>query len=75
MKDLKKIFLNLKEEHPSHGDVILMWYAVNQMGYSKDIIRKVFNSCVSRDEYDQEDKPEIIDQLFKASSNPGFVKT
>lgn len=67
MKDLKNRFLLIQEQNPIHGDVILIWYAVNGMNYSKDIIRKVFNLVVSKDQYDPEDKNEILEYLNNAS--------
>lgn len=70
MSDLQRRFIQLREEMPIHGDVIVLWYAVKGMGYSPQQIRSVFNVWVSKTEYDVEDKIEILDYLFKASLKP-----
>lgn len=67
MKDLENRFYLCKQDHPEYGDVILMWYAVCGMKYPHDIIVKVFNKCVNRDEYEQSEKPELIAYLDKYS--------
>lgn len=68
MSELHRRFITIQSQRPEFGAVIIMWYAVNGMKYSKDTIRKVFNLCVPKDEYDKEDKPELIEHLCASSS-------
>lgn len=67
MKDLENRFNACKNDFPDFGDVIIMWYAVCGMKYPHDIILKVFNKCVNKDEYDQSEKSELIAYLDRYS--------
>lgn len=67
MKELKKRFESFKEEHPSLGDVIIMSMAVESQEYTKEIIQRAFNQLVSKDEYEQDEKREIVESLINYS--------
>ena len=67
MNDLKKRFLAFREEFPALGDVIIMSLAVENMRYSKSTILRAFNELVSKDEYEQDEKGEIVNYLFEYS--------
>lgn len=67
MKDLKKRFESFREEHPSLGDVIIMSMAVEGQSYSKELIQRAFNALVSKEEYEQDEKREIVEYLIKYS--------
>lgn len=60
MNDLKKRFHQFREEHPSLGDVIIMSMAVDSMKYSKTVVQRAFNELVSKEEYEQDEKREIV---------------
>ena len=62
--DLKKLFLLNKDKFPDLGDIIILSISVDSKKYSKDIIQKVFNSVISKDEYDNIDKSEILSSLY-----------
>ena len=64
MNDLKKRFQQFREEHPSLGDVIIMSMAVEGQSYSRELIQRAFNKLVSREEFEQDEKREIIDSLL-----------
>lgn len=70
MNDLKRIFLQLKETTEGLGDVIIMANAVKGKKYPIETIRRAFNNCVSKDEYENEDKVEIVNYLFNHSQLP-----
>ena len=60
MKELIKRFQKFREEHPALGDVIIMSMAVESQSYTKEIIQRAFNKLVSKEEYEQDEKREII---------------
>ena len=67
MNDIKKRFLVFREEHPSLGDVIIMSMAVDGQAYSKPTIQRAFNKLVSKEEYEQDEKREIVESLVNYS--------
>ena len=68
MKELKKRFQLFREEHPSLGDVIIMSIVVENMNYPKTTIQRAFNELVSKEEYEQNEKSEIVQALFDYSN-------
>lgn len=60
MNDLKKRFRYFREEHPALGDVIIMSMAVDGMKYPKTTIQRAFNDMVSKEEYEVDEKREIV---------------
>ena len=69
MNDLKRIFLQLKETTQGLGDIIILSEAVKGKKYPREVIRRVFNSVISKDEYEEDEKSEIIDFLVKYSQS------
>ncbi len=69
MKELVKRFQQFREEHPALGDVIIMSMAVDGMKYPKLTIQRAFNMFVSKEEYEQDEKREIIESLVAYSQN------
>ena len=69
MNDLKKRFIEKHEKFPQLGDVIIMSMAVDKMKYPKEVIRNAFNKLVSKEEYELDEKSEIINYLNKYSNN------
>ncbi len=69
MKDLETRFNSFREDFPSLGDVIIMSMAVEEMRYSKEIIRKSFDTLISKDEYDKAERDEIIRFLVNYSQS------
>lgn len=67
MKELNKRFERFREENPHLGDVIIMSMTVEGELYSKEIIQRAFNKLVSKEEYEQDEKKEIIDSLVNYS--------
>lgn len=67
MKELKKRFRDFREEHPSLGDVIIMSMSVDSQGYKKTLIQRAFNELVSKEEYEQDEKREIVQSLVDYS--------
>lgn len=67
MAELKRRFFMIKEENPDAGDVILMWYACSGKKYTRMMIAQVFRQVVDKDQYEPEDKKELINYLYSAS--------
>ena len=67
MKELNKRFKRFREENQNLGDVIIMSMAIEGMGYTKELIQRAFNKLVSKDEFEQDEKREIIESLLKYS--------
>jgi len=65
MKELKRRFIMMKAENPFLGDVIIFGMAVKGQVYPKEVIQRAFNSLVSKDEYEKEEKAEIVESLLK----------
>jgi DNA-directed RNA polymerase subunit L len=70
MKELIKRFQNFREEHPALGDVIIMSMTVEGKQYPKEVIQRAFNKLVSEEEYEQDEKREIIESLLNYSQKP-----
>lgn len=68
MKELEKNFSRYREEHPALGDVIIMSMTVEGMEYPKELIQRAFNKLVSKEEYEQDEKREIIEGLVLHSA-------
>ena len=68
MNNLKKRFLSFREEFPALGDVIIISMAVEGMEYPKRLIQRAFNELVSKDEFAEDEKREIIDGLINYSN-------
>lgn len=64
MSEIRKRFLKFREEHPSLGDVIILSMSIGGMSYTPSAIRKAFDELVSKEEYDKEEKGEIINSLI-----------
>ena len=67
MKELNKRFERFREENPNLGDVIIMSMAVEAKLYSKEMIQRAFNKLVSKEEYEQDEKREIVESLYNYS--------
>lgn len=70
MKELNKRFGEFREEHPGLGDVIIMSMAVEGQQYPRDVIQRAFNKLVSKEEYEQDEKREIVECLINYSKKP-----
>mgnify|MGYP001559843384 CR=1 FL=1 len=70
MEQLKKRFLRFREEHPVLGDVIIFSMAVEGQGFPKELIQRAYNKLVSKEEYEQDEKKEIIEGLVNYSQKP-----
>lgn len=67
MKELRRRFAVFKEAYPQLGDVIILWYAVNGQNESRRNILSGFKEFVTKDQFLEEEKSEIIAFLEKAS--------
>lgn len=67
MGEIKKRFGLIQQEIPNTGDVIIIWYAVKGLKYSRETIEAAFDLIVERPQYEKKDKSELIDYLYKAS--------
>lgn len=68
MSELHRRFIQIRSETNNASDLIVLWYAAKKMKYSRAVVSKVFNLCVNKEEYDQEDKKELIDYITKYSN-------
>lgn len=69
MSELQVRFKAMREVNNNASDIVLLWYAAKEMKYSRAIVSKAFNSCVSKEEYDIEDKAELIDYITRYSND------
>ena len=69
MKEIIKRFNRFREENPNLGDVVIMSMTVGGMEYPKELIQRAFNKLVSKEEYEQDEKREIVDCLINYSQN------
>lgn len=67
MKELLKRFCRYREEFPSLGDVVIMSLSVENQNYPKSFIQRAFNKLVSTEEYEQDEKREIVESLVNYS--------
>lgn len=63
-KTIKDWFLERNEEHPELGSYINLCYVLHTSGASKLECKKAFNELIPKDEYDLEEKQELIDYLY-----------
>ncbi len=65
MKEFERQFKSFRDEFPALGDVIIMSMALEGKKLTKAFVQKAFNKLVSKEEYEQDEKREIIDSLMK----------
>lgn len=58
----------IREDFPDHGDIICLWYATYGKKYTRNMIARIFNSDIPKDQYEMEDKKSIIDYITHASN-------
>ena len=68
MRSIKRRFEIFKEKNVSVGDFICFRKAVGGQGFTGDIINYWFLKLVNIDDYDEDDRKELIDQLTEASN-------
>lgn len=71
MSELRRRFALFKADNPCLGDVIILWMAIKNKGYSRRDILKGFKEFVTEDQFLQEEKAEIIEYLEKATQKDG----
>lgn len=64
---MEQLFHLSKETRPEWGSYIHLCRAVRGQGASKQEITNLFNKLISADEYDQQDKDELINYLLDQS--------
>lgn len=69
---LEKAFNHYREKYPGLGDVIIMYYVVAGNNLSRTQIVKCFNKMVSKEEYEESEKKELIDFLLSKSQDTGL---
>lgn len=69
LKTLKDWFLEREKEHPEYGAYINMCYTIHHSGADRKEITKAFNELIPKDEYDKEDKKELIDYLVEKAKD------
>ncbi len=68
VKTLKDWFKERNDAHPELGAYINMCYTLHHSGAGRREITKAFNECIPKEEYDKEEKRELIDYLLKKAS-------
>ncbi len=64
MKSISTRFKAIKRKNPLVGDVPAFWQSLNNTDKPR-LIRKHFNKCVSRDDYDPSEKEQIIKDILR----------
>ena len=67
MKNLKDRFKKFREQFPYLGDVVIMSLSVENQNYPRETIQRAFNKLVSKEEYEQDEKREIVESLVNYS--------
>lgn len=68
MKSLERRFNNIAKKYPIKSSYICFVEAVRNGGFSKQVVSRWFNKLVSKDDYGQEDKKEILSDLVVLSN-------
>lgn len=63
-KTLKDWFNERNSQHPELGAYINLCYTIHHSGAERKEITKAFNDLIPKDQYDQEDKKELINYLI-----------
>ena len=69
-KSLKQYFLERNELHPELGAYINLCYTIHYSGASRRDILKAFNELIPKEEYDKEEKKELVDYLVLKAKDP-----
>ncbi|KKW15847.1 MAG: hypothetical protein UY52_C0013G0003 [Parcubacteria group bacterium GW2011_GWC2_49_9] len=64
MQSISTRFKQVKRKNPFWGDVPAFIMAINRTD-SPRLIRRHFNKCVSKDDYDPSEKKKIIDDILE----------
>lgn len=67
MQTLKERFLNTKRRNPGYSDYDCFTNAVSGQGFSKKVLRKWFDELVSKKDYAEVEKKQILEYLYKLS--------
>ncbi len=68
-KTLKEWFTEQNNKHPELGAYINLCYTIHHSGADKKELTKAFNELIPKDEYDKEEKKELIDYLVKKAQD------
>ena len=60
MRTINRLFQNYKEENPLLGSVIIFNHIVTGRNFSQDRLVRWFNILVDKEEYEKNEKKEII---------------
>jgi predicted Ser/Thr protein kinase len=67
MRSLKRIFNKIRSENPYWSDYTCFAEAVRGRKFSKKTIIRNFNSLVDKEDYEKNEKKEIIEHLMELS--------
>jgi hypothetical protein len=67
MRSLKRIFNKIRSENPYWSDYTCFAEAVRGRKFSKKTIIRNFNSLVDKEDYEKNEKREIIEHLMELS--------
>ena len=68
MKTLEDFFYERNDEHPDYGKYINLCYTVHRSGADRKEIIQAFDKLIPANEYDIEERIELIDYLVKKSN-------
>lgn len=68
MKTLEDWFYERNEQHPEYGKYINLCYTVHRSGANKKEITLAFDRLIPSNEYDIEERNELIAYLVKKSN-------
>ena len=70
MRSLRRKFNNISEKKPYWSSYICFAEAVKNQGFNRRTINQWFNTLINKDDYDKNEKKELIRHLSKLSNSP-----
>jgi hypothetical protein len=67
MRSILARFKEVESKNPSLSSYICFAMAVKGQGFGYETVTKSFTKCVSKDDYEKKDRPELIRQLVRLS--------
>ena len=64
---MKKQFEIIQDKYPAHSSFICFEKLIAGKNYKWNIVRKWFNKLVDKDDYDKDDKKEVLEFLRLAN--------
>lgn len=67
MKSLNRRFKNIQEKNPYWSSLICFMEAIRGQRFSKDTLYRYFNKLVDKDDYQKEQRKDILKNILEAN--------